>query len=233
MKKENSEILKNMTVLWIEDDKSLRGLIERMLVPLCQKLDVATDGEQALAFITVNKYDIVFVDIDVPKVNGLDVLEVMRKKDVITPVVMVSGKSDRDTLFRSANLKIQNYITKPFTYDKIIDALDLAIESTKTSKPKLLEFPNGCVYSISKKEVTCGDRIDTLTKNEHLLLDFLIDRRGHVCSYDEIYDTVWGFGSEPKSESSIKTLVYSLRKKIGKDSIKNHSGIGFSLVTAI
>lgn len=232
MKKENSEILKNMAILWVEDDQSLKVLIERMLEPACGRLDIVLDGEKALALIAAGKYDIVFVDVDVPKVNGLDVLEVLRKSDIITPVVIVSGKSDRETLLRSANLKIQNYITKPFTYDKVLDVLDIAIESTKSIKPKSIEFPNGCVYNVNKKEAVRGDEIESLTKNEHLLLDFLVERRGHVCSYDEIYDVVWGLGSEPKSESSIKTLVYSLRKKIGKDSIKNHSGIGFSLVTA-
>lgn len=221
------EILKNYTILYVEDDDDVRKVAVEYLSRLCKKVYEAENGKVALSIWRDEKPDIIITDISMPKMNGIDMARYIRSEDLKTPIIVATAYTDQDYLIKAVELQLVKYIVKPITKDKLMEALELSLQRMEDKSKFSLPLSEECSYNAYSKEIHCGDTLIKLTKNELLFLDLLAFNTSRVVTYDEIEAQVWPY--EGMSSDAIRSLVRALRKKLPENSLENISGIGYKL----
>ena len=228
---ENQNIIQNMSILYIEDEDNIRLNVTKTLELLCKKVISFSNAEDAVEHITKNQMDIIISDINLPKMSGLEFAKHVRNWDSSIPIILLTAYTDTDLLLEATKLKLIDYLTKPINFDKLTNALQNACkEIVKNSRYKII-FKNNTEYNIQQKSL-----IDLKTKEEFpltnkeiLLLEFLLKNNNRVVSHVELKDFIWE-DSLDATDSALKNVLNKVRKKIGKDSIQNISGVGFSII---
>jgi len=223
----NKEILKNYTILYVEDDSDVRKTAVEYLSRLCKKVYEAENGKEALRIWRDEKPDIIITDISMPKMNGIDMARYIRSEDLKTPIIVATAYTDQEYLLKAVELQLVKYIVKPITKDKLMGALELSIERMEDKSKFSLPLSETCYYNAFSKEITCDDIPVKLTKNELLFLDLLAFNTSRVVTYEEIESQVWPY--EGMSSDAIRSLVRALRKKLPDDVLENISGVGYKL----
>ncbi len=223
----NKEILKNYTILYVEDDADVRKIAVEYLSRLCKEVYEAENGKEALAIWRDEKPDIIITDISMPKMNGIDMARYIRCEDQKTPIIVATAYTDQEYLLKAVELQLVKYIVKPITKDKLMGALELSIERMEDKSKFSLPLSKTCNYNAFSKEITWDDKLIKLTKNELLFLDLLAFNTSRVVTYEEIESQVWPY--EGMSSDAIRSLVRALRKKLPDDVLENISGVGYKL----
>ncbi|MBE0497491.1 MAG: response regulator transcription factor [Campylobacterales bacterium] len=220
------DILENRTVLYAEDEAGIRSNVAQILGLFFKNVLIASDGNQAWQLYEEERPDVLIVDICMPLMDGLEVVTAVRKTNQSIPIVVLSAHRDEANLWRAVEQKISKYLTKPFRKEALLEALQVCA----------LELAGGALhvtlskdthYSPCEKSLTCNAEKIALSNQESRLLEYFIARRGQTLSFEEIEDHLWGY--EAPSKEAIKALIKALRKKVGKERIKNHYGIGYTL----
>ncbi|WP_148408738.1 response regulator transcription factor [Murimonas intestini] len=215
------------TLLIVEDDKDTNEAVCDYLQEVGHHTISALDGEEAIRLFSCHKIELVVLDIMLPKISGLVVLNTIRKKDQ-TPVLMLTAMEDEYTQIASFDGLADDYITKPFSLvilGKRIEALlrrscrkeDAAIWNYGTLKV------NFSAYSAQDSR-----GVIEITAKELELLRFMVEHRGLVLTRTQILDAVWGESSYV-IDRLVDTYVKNLRKKLSLDCIKTIKGVGYKL----
>ena len=218
--------LKNKTILYIEDDEVVLKNISKLLGNYFAAIHTAADGEQGYRQFVDQEVDLLIVDIELPKLNGIELIKKIRKLDEDIPIVVISAYTKTDYLLESVELGLDKYIVKPFTSKKLHKLLQKLDESFMGGNSFELA-PNVLVDRVfSTLEVESNTY--TLTAKE---LEFLetLSKKGSV-TYDEL-DALWLDG--PPSADAIRSFIKTLRKKLPKDLIKNRQSLGYFIEAAI
>jgi len=223
----NKEILKNYTILYVEDDADVRKVAVEYLSRLCKEVLEAENGKEALSIWRDKKPDIIITDISMPKMNGIDMARYIRAEDLKTPIIVATAYTDQDYLLKAVELQLVKYIVKPITKDKLMGALELSIERMEDKSKFSLPLSATCAYNAYSKEILYDGEPVKLTKNELLFLDLLAFNTSRVVTYEEIESQVWPY--EGMSSDAIRSLVRALRKKLPDDALDNISGVGYKL----
>jgi len=223
----NKEILKNYTILYVEDDEEVRRVAVEYLSRLCKKVLEAENGKVALGIWRDEEPDIIITDISMPKMNGIDMARYIRAQDQKTPIIVATAYTDEEYLLKAVELQLVKYIVKPITKEKLMNALELSIERMEDKSKFSLPLSETCVYNAFSKEIMCNDEHVKLTKNELLFVDLLAFNTSRVVTYEEIESQVWPY--EGMSSDAIRSLVRALRKKLPDDALDNISGVGYKL----
>lgn len=128
MTQSNHEKLAHLKILWVDDDPAMPRYAKRLLENVCKELIIAASGYEALDLFEAHLPDIVLMDVQMPDMTGLEVVEEIRKKDMTTPIIMVTGQGDKETLLKSVKLMIEDYIIKPPQPKDVLSALDRCVE---------------------------------------------------------------------------------------------------------
>ena len=220
------DILSDKKVLYAEDEDGIRRNVADILGLFFDQVVAVGDGEDALRELELSIYDVLIFDICMPHMDGLDVINNVRKKDKKVPIIILSAHTEKEYLWRAVELKITKYLTKPYDKDNFIKALEASALEIVDNNVNI-KLRNGCIYDPRLKKA-CLDNVDTkLSKSESRLFEYFIKRSNEVISFSEIYDYMWEF--DMPSKEAIKSLIKELRKKMGKESIQNVYGIGYML----
>lgn len=223
------DMLKNFTILYVEDEEPVRKNAVEYLSRVAKEVLQAKDGKEAIGMWKEHKPDIIITDINMPKLNGLDMASYIRANDKDVQIIIATAHSDTDYLLKAVELQLVKYIIKPITKDKLVAALQKSIEFIEDkSKFNLLLSPS-CKYNAYEKVIYKDDKEIKLTKNELLFLDLLAHHHTRVVRYEEIENAIWAY--EGMSQDAIRSLVRGIRKKVPEDAIENVSGIGYKLHT--
>lgn len=223
----NKEILKNYTILYVEDDEEVRKVAVEYLNRICKKVYEAENGKVALNIWRDEKPDIIITDISMPKMNGIDMARYIRTEDQKTPIIVATAYTDQDYLMKAVELQLVKYIVKPITKDKLMGALEMSLQRMEDKSKFALPLSETCAYNAFSKEIICDGQPVKLTKNELLFLDLLAFNTSRVVTYEEIEAQVWPY--EGMSSDAIRSLVRALRKKLPDDALENISGVGYKL----
>ena len=223
----NKEVLKNYTILYVEDDEDVRKIAVEYLSRICKKVYEAENGKVALNIWRNEKPDIIITDISMPKMNGIDMARYIRAEDQKTPIIVATAYTDQDYLMKAVELQLVKYIVKPITKDKLMGALELSLQRMEDKSKFALALSETCSYNAFSKEILCKGETVKLTKNELLFLDLLAFNTSRVVTYEEIESQVWPY--EGMSSDAIRSLVRALRKKLPDDALDNISGVGYKL----
>ncbi len=216
-------------ILFIEDEEATRVNYVSYLKTLFCEVYEADDGEKAYTLYKEKKPDIMIIDINIPKINGLELLKMIRESDYKTKAIMLTAHTKKSFLLDAASLKLTKYLVKPISRKELKDALELTISELSKYNVlaiKKIDFAQNYWWDIELKELRHFNSLIKLTSKERIFLELLFSRKNRVFTYDEIFEYVWDF-EESVSINSLKNMVKRLRKKTPQDLIVNVFNEGY------
>jgi len=216
-------------ILFIEDEVTIRENYVRFLKRYFENVYEAGDGEEALEIYQEKKIDIMIVDINLPKLSGIDFLKIVREDNHTVRAIMLTANSDVDTLLSAIDLKLSQYLVKPITRDELKTALNKAISEINrfsTNNKHVLNLSSTLVWDYDNNELNLDNVAIPLTHKETKVLSLLCSNPNKTFSYDDIIFSVW-YEDEENKIDALKTIIKNLRKKLPEDTIKNVFGIGY------
>lgn len=224
----NIDLLKSLTILYVEDEEEIRNNIYKVLKMLSNNVFMAPNAKDAIEVYKNNKIDIIISDINMPEISGIELIKIIREKNKYIPVILLTAHTETNLLLDATKLKLSDYLLKPINLNDLKNALNKAIDDYIQHNGFLVNFPNNIIYNIHKKQLFEKDIRKDITNKEILLLEYLYENKDRTVTKEEIKVHLWEDEFEA-TESAFKSVLNKLRKKIGKDSIQNISGVGYQL----
>ncbi|HIQ28677.1 MAG TPA: response regulator transcription factor [Sulfurovum sp.] len=225
--------LSELTLLYVEDDKELREQFIRILKPEFKEIYEASDGLKALEQYEQYSPDMMLIDINLPKIDGLEVIEKIRKSDKTTPIVILSAYSDQKKLLRAITLGLSEYLIKPVPHKKLLalfEEMALSYEK-KMDKKNIIRLQNGYFWKKEEKILLYHDEIIPLTKRERILLEFMMQQCNRVISFESITNLIWEDEEYSIAYNALSHLLKRLRKKFPEELIQNIYGEGYRITS--
>jgi DNA-binding response OmpR family regulator len=204
-----------MRILVIEDEPRIRAFLGRALEGEGFAVDGAQDGLDGLSRAIDGAYDLVILDLLLPRVDGLTVLRELTRRCPELPVVVVSARSDLSTKLRGFRLGARDYVSKPFAFDELVARVRVHVRSGTSSDSPVLRA-GGVALDLARREAHVGNRAAELSDREFRVLHHLIEHAGEVVSRESILSAVWGYYFDPRS-NVVDVCVRRLRRKLGED----------------
>jgi two-component system, OmpR family, response regulator len=205
-----------MRLLIVEDDPTIAEFVRTGLTEAGFAVDVAADGLQGLDLAVKDEYDAAIVDVMLPKMDGLSVIDRMRARGVRTPVLILSARRTVDDRVRGLQAGGDDYLTKPFAFAELLARVQALIRrSTGATEPTRLTVGDLTLDLLSRQTIRAGLPID-LRPREFTLLEYLLRNPGRVLTKTMILSHVWGYNFNPGT-NVVDVLVSRLREKIDKD----------------
>ena len=223
------EILKNFTILYVDDEEDVRKNAVEYLERIAKKVLEAKDGKEAIGIWKKSKPDIIITDINMPRLNGIDMASYIRANDKDVQIIIATAYSDTEYLLKAVELQLVKYIIKPITKEKLLGALNQSMSLIEDKSKFNLTLSPSCRYNAFEKVIYNENKEIKLTKNETLFLDLLAHHHTRVVRYEEIENAIWAY--DGMSQDAIRSLVRGLRKKVPNGVIENISGSGYKLHT--
>jgi len=203
-----------MKILIVEDERRLANLLKMGLEENAFTVDLASDGEEGLYMAETYPYDAVLLDIMLPEMDGLSILQSLRARGIEVPVLLVTARGDVDDRIKGLNLGADDYIAKPFDLEELIARLRSVIRRSKGRPSPLIEIADLSIDT-NARTVARGGTAIVLTAREYTLLEFLALNMGRVISRTELIEHI--YGTEFEWESNVIDVHISyLRTKIDK-----------------
>ena len=219
------------SVLFVEDELALRKGYVILLEMMFETVYEASDGVEAYNIYKEKKPDILIVDINIPKMNGLELLEKIRERDHTSKAIVLTAHKDKDFLLKAASLKLTNYLVKPITRKALQDSLDKVMDELRQYKTTAIKnkiLKDGYVWNYDREELTCNYKTIRLTKKEQIIFTLFMANLSSVLSKDKIIYSVWNEYLEGH-EAALKTILTKLRKKLPSGMIENIHSLGYKI----
>ena len=221
-----------MRVLLVEDDEKLASYIEKGLKEAGFAVDRAEQGDEGLRLVLGSLYDVAIVDIMLPQLDGLTLIDRMRARKVLTPVLILSAKRSVDDRVRGLQTGGDDYLTKPFSFAELLARIQALIRrANHESEPTCLTVGDLSIDLLRREVIRSGIKID-LQPREFALLEYLMRNDGRVVSKTTIIEHVWGYGFDPLT-NIVDVVISRLRNKVDRDFdqklIHTFRGVGYAL----
>ena len=217
-------------VLVVDDEVAITDLITEVLSIAGYQVTTSSDGLDALNQIRRSKFDLILLDVNLPKVDGFAVLEKIRKGAPTQPIIMISARIDKDDVTRGLRLGADDYVRKPFSVEELVLRIENLLKRDGRNLPEIISC-GPITLNDSKHLVTFNDEEVALSPTEFNLLFVLLQNQNRVLSKEKLLDIVWGLSFETTT-NVVDTYISYLRKKLHKDGfegIKTVRGVGFKL----
>lgn len=221
-----------MRLLLVEDDLQIASFIMKGLKQAGFVIDHAIDGEDGLHMALNEPYDAAIIDIMLPKLDGLTLIEELRRKKVDTPVIILSAKRSIDDRVKGLQTGSDDYLTKPFSFSELLARVQALIRrATRATEPTRLSVGELSIELLKHEIFRAGEKID-LQPREFSLLEYLMRNTGRVVSKAMILEHVWDYDFDPQTDV-VDVLVCRLRSKVDRDfdekMIHTIRGVGYVL----
>lgn len=222
-----------MRLLLVEDEHALAEALAASLKKENYTVDISFDGADGLDQALTGIYDVIVLDIMLPKMNGIEVLKNLRAEKIQTPVLMLTAKSELEDKIEGLDSGADDYLTKPFQLKELLARLRAVSRRKGEMEESLLSF--GDLFLDTKQcEISCKNTTKTmkLGLKEFQLLEYMLRNKNQIITKEQIVEKVWGFDSEAEYNSA-EVYVSFTRKKINfigsKVKIKAVRGVGYTL----
>ena len=221
-----------MRILLVEDDQKIASFIIKGLRAEGFAVDHATDGKQGLHLALSEPYATAIVDIMLPGMDGLNLIEQLRREKIKTPVIILSAKGSVEDRVKGLQIGGDDYLTKPFAFSELLARVQALIRrSSDQTEPTKLTFNDVTMDLITREVFRAGKKID-LQPLEFSLLEYLMRNAGRVVSKTMIMEHVWDYYFDPQT-NVVESRIYKLREKIDKEFptklIHTVRGVGYVL----
>ncbi len=218
-----------MRILIIEDEKKVAAFVKKGLEEETYAVDIAHDGEEGLHLAETNQYDLIILDLMLPKVNGLEVLTQLRNKRINTPILLLTAKDSVEDKVTGLNKGADDYLTKPFAFSELLARIRSLLRRGQSETQTVLKVADLTLDLLSHKVRRNGEEIE-LTGKEYSLLEYFMRNAGKVLTRTMIAEHVWDYNFDTFT-NVIDVYVNHLRKKIDKNHEKKllHTlrGVGY------
>lgn len=220
-----------MNILIADDERNLTAALSEILKRNNYSVTVASDGETGLDFALSGIFDLIILDVMMPKIDGFTVLKIIREKKIDVPVMMLTAKSETANKIGGLNLGADDYITKPFDTDELLARIRALLRRKEKFTGDILRY--GDIYlDRDSAELGCGEKKITLGKKEFQILEMLMLNVGKSIDKECFIEKIWGYDTEAEY-NTIEVYVSFLRKKLlavgSKTEIRSLRGIGYTL----
>ncbi len=217
-----------MRILYVEDEKFLAEAVKHNLEKNKLDVDLAFDGEEGMNMAMLDIYDVVILDVMLPKFSGLEILKRMREKKVETPVIMLSALSEVDDKVNGLNTGADDYLAKPFKTAELLARINAVMRRPAKIRDEVLEF-SGLNYSMGEKTLNG----EALTAKEASIIVELMRTPGKIVKKDYLLNKIWGgdaYGEDNYIEVYMSRVRKLLKKLGSKAKIVTVRGLGYKLV---
>ena len=223
-----------MRILVVEDEYKLADLISSRLKKEKYEVDVSLDGEDGLYNAESGIYDLIILDVMLPKMNGFEILSEIREEGITSKVIMLTAKSMLEDKLTGLNGGANDYLTKPFHMDELIARVNIQLrKDEKNVKKDYIEYGD-LQLNISSSSLFCsatGESINVINK-EFQLLEYFMNNPERILTKEQIYDKVWGYENESES-NNLEAYLSFIRKKLkaleSSVNIKAVRGMGYRM----
>lgn len=203
-----------MKVLVVEDEHKIAQFIKTGLSLETWTVDLAFDGEEGLDLALTEKYDVIVLDLMLPKIPGLDFLKQLRSSKNHVPVLILTAKGEVDDKVECLNAGADDYLVKPFVFSELVARIRALSRRPQSQIDKILKYDN-LVLNTIKHKVTRGGKVIRLSKTEYSLLEYLLKNKTQIKSKDEIIQNIWSYDDDILP-NTVEVYVNYLRQKIDK-----------------
>ena len=219
-----------MRLLVVEDDKKIASFVVNGLKQSGYAVDHSADGESALVLAENTPYDAAIVDLMLPKLDGLSLIQRLRAQGQRLPVLILSAKASVDDRVKGLQAGSDDYLTKPFAFSELLARVQALIRrSTQASEPTKLTVGD-LMLDLLTREVTRGTERIELQPREFALLEYLMRNAGRTVTKTMVLEHVWDYSFDPQT-NVVDVLVHRLRAKVDPDKTRLHTirGVGYAL----
>ncbi|MBA1432417.1 MAG: response regulator transcription factor [Epsilonproteobacteria bacterium] len=213
-----------MKVLLLEDEYSLRISVEEFLSDIGYEVDGFMDGLEAYDAVYDKNYDILLLDVNVPSMNGFEMLKKLREDKITIPAIFLTSMTEMNDLKEGYKRGCCDYIRKPFDLEELELRIDQALAAHLKNDGSLVKLGCNLVYDLKKSKLSHDNEEIVLRKTEKDLLEVLIKNKNSIVSTQMFQDEVWGEYVEP---ATIRVQLNNLKKKLPEDIIQNRRGLGY------
>ncbi len=203
-----------MRILVVEDDAALSNLLVRALREESYAVDLASDGQEAEWLAFENPYDLIVLDIMLPRKSGIEVLHSLRKGSIKTPVLMLTARDAKDDIVKGLDCGADDYLTKPFDLEELFARIRALLRRQGAEPTTVLEV-GPLKIDPRRKEVTRSGQVIDLTTKEYALLEYLARNAGSVLNRTQLSEHVWDMNFEPTS-NVVDVYIGYLRAKVDR-----------------
>jgi DNA-binding response OmpR family regulator len=220
-------------ILIVEDEPQMAGLLARGLEEELYEVSVAKDGKAALDLSASHDFDVILLDVMLPKIGGLDVARQLRQRELSTPLLMLTARDALQDIVKGLDSGADDYLTKPFSFQELLARIRALVRRHEFRRRAVVETGDLVLDTTSFRAFRAGREI-YLSLTEFRLLELLVRNSGRIVSRSEILTTVWGPG-RVVAENTLDAFVRLLRRKVDLESgtkmIQTHRGFGYSVGT--
>ena len=202
-----------MKLLLVEDEKQLSEALQQILIKNKYSVDAVYNGDEGLDYALTDVYDVIILDIMLPKLNGIEILKMIRKRKISTPVILLTAKGSVEDRILGLDSGADDYLPKPFSPDELLARLRaLTRRNGDFINENTLEVSD-IKLNLSTYDMEVNDNSITLTQKEFEILKYFMQRPKLVVSKDDLITKLWGFDSDIE-HNNIEVYISFLRKKL-------------------
>ncbi len=218
---------KQWKILLLEDNALFAETLKDFLEEKGFDIDIASDGEEAINKSYFNNYDIYLLDINVPGVNGVDFLKMLRRSGDERPTIFITSHQDIETLKRGYESGCDDYMKKPIDLEEMLYRIEVLLRKRRVIKTTVTLGENS-FYDYKQRILVIDSKPQKLPLKIIQLLELLLENEGQIVTKEQIINRLWS-SSSGYSEGSIRVYINKLKKVLKKDMIENIKGIGYKL----
>ena len=219
-------------ILLLEDDANLNDTVTEFLEDQGHEVVSVFDGYEAQEKLYETKFDLLLLDINVPGIDGLELLKESREEGVVAPAIYITSMDSVDDLEKGFESGCDDYIRKPFALKELLIRVETLLKrGFYHEKKEFVHIDDNIAYDIKSGELVIDGKHVSLGNKESRLLKLFMKTEGEVLSHERIYKHLWDFEEEP-SDSALRTYIKNLRKIIGKERIVSIKKQGYKFVIA-
>ena len=218
-----------MKILYLEDDVNLSQTVKEILYEEGFDTVCVYDGEEALETVYRENFDIFLLDVNVPKLNGFQLLKDLREANISTPAIFTTSLSSINDLANGYDSGADDYLKKPFEFEELLFRIKAILKREYNNKEELVFITKDVYFNTQTDTLIVKNKKVLLNPKEILLLKLLLKSKNRCVTFENIYQNVWSC-DDTHSEMSLRTYVKNLRKHIGKENIFSIKKVGYKLV---
>ncbi|MDI5980844.1 response regulator transcription factor [Amycolatopsis magusensis] len=216
-------------ILIAEDELRIASFVEKGLRANGFSTTVVTDGDAALTSAVSDDFDLVVLDLGLPKRDGFDVLRAMRAAGAQTPVIILTARGSVGDTVAGLEGGADDYMTKPFRFEELLARIRLRLKPVGGAPELTVLRHNGLSLDLRARRAQTSESTTDLTAREFALLELFLRHPGQVLSREQILSHVWGYDFDPGS-NVVDVYVRTVRRKVGQERIATVRGMGYRLV---
>ena len=217
-----------MRILLVEDDPMIGDAVRCGLAATGYTVDWVKDGLAGKLAVEANQYAAIVLDLGLPRMDGLELLQSWRTDGNSVPVIVVTARDAVEDRIAGLNHGADDYLVKPFHIDELIARLRALLRRQSGNLRQVIEY-GMIAFDVETREVKVDGKPVNLSARELALLEILLERPGAVLSREILEDRLFGWGEEPSS-NTLEVHLHNLRRKLGAERIRNIRGVGYKVV---